>query len=135
MNASLMQLLRFCTVGLACLAFSVAALAGLHEVVGMNYLLAYVITFVLANVIGYLLNARFTFTVQSPSNAGAVRYMLVNATLLGVNTAALDMLVSRLHMWYIAAAVLLAAFNAPASFVAQRFVTYRPAEQDRVHDA
>jgi putative flippase GtrA len=135
MNEKLMQLLRFCLVGLACLAFSVAALAGLHEFVGMNYLLAYVITFVLANILGYLLNARFTFTIQSPSNSGAVRYMLVNATLLGFNTVALDILVSRLHMWYIAAAILLAAFNAPASFVAQRFVTYRSAEQNRVHDA
>lgn len=135
MTERLMQLLRFCAVGFVCLAFSVAALAGLHEIAGMNYLVAYVITFILANLIGYLLNARFTFRTQSPSNSGAIRYMLVNATLLGFNTAALDILVSRLHMWYIAAAVLLAAFNAPASFIAQRFVTYRSADRNRVSNA
>lgn len=128
------QLLRFCAVGLTCLGLSVAVLAGLHELAGVNYLLAYVASFIAANITGYLLNARFTFSVGSVSHAGAARYMLVNATLLCVNTVALGFLVSQLHMWYIAAAILLAAINAPVSFVAQRFVTYRPATHGDAHN-
>lgn len=124
-RAALAQLLRFGAVGLTCLVLSTAVLAGLHSLAGMNALLAYAASFVVGNVIGYLLNAHFTFAVRSVSHAGAARYMLVNATLLGVNTLALDFLVHRMHMWYLAAAVLLGVLSAPVSFLAQRFVTYR----------
>ena len=125
MKERLRQLLRFSAVGLTCLALSVAILAALHGLAGMNYLLAYVVTFIAANIIGYVLNARFTFSGHSASHSGAVRYMLVNAVLLGINTVTLEFLVSQLHFWYLTAAILLAAVNAPVSFVAQRFATYR----------
>lgn len=125
-RAALTQLLRFGAVGLTCLVLSTAVLAGLHTLAGVNYLLAYAAAFVAGNILGYVLNAHFTFAVRSVSHTGAARYMLVNATLLGVNTLALDCLVQRLHMWYLAAAVLLGVLNAPVSFLAQRFVTYRP---------
>ncbi len=125
MGERLTQLLRFCAVGLTCLGLSLAVLSGLHELAGLNYLVAYVGSFIAGNIAGYLLNARFTFFVGTVSHTGAARYMLVNATLLSANTVALGLLVSRLHMWYIAAAILLAAINAPVSFLAQRLVTYR----------
>ncbi len=119
------QLLRFGAVGVTCLGLSAAVLVGLHAFAGLNYLLAYAASFVTGNIAGYLLNARFTFSVRAVSHLGAARYMLVNATLLGVNTCALDFLVERMHMWYLAAAVLLGVLNTPVSFLAQRFVTYR----------
>ena len=124
-RTALGQLLRFGAVGLTCLALSTTVLAGLHSLAGLNILVAYAIAFVVGNITGYLLNAHFTFSVRSVSHAGAVRYMLVNATLLTVNTLALDMLVHRLHIWYLAAAVLLGVLAAPISFVGQRVVTYR----------
>jgi putative flippase GtrA len=124
-RAAIAQLLRFGAVGLTCLVLSTAVLAALHSLAGVNYLLAYAASFIVGNVLGYLLNARFTFSVRSVSHTGAARYMLVNATLLGVNTLALDFLVHRMHMWYLAAAVLLGVLTAPISFLAQRFVTYR----------
>lgn len=102
-----------------------AVLIGLHDLVGVNYLVAYVASFVLINVAGYLLNARFTFAGGSARAAGAVRYLLVNAVLLGVCTLALKLLVEQFRMWYLAAALLLAALNAPISFLAQRLITYR----------
>ena len=107
-------------------------LAALHSLAGVNYLLAYAASFIVGNVLGYLLNARFTFSVRSVSHTGAARYMLVNATLLCVNTAALKLLVGGLHLWYIAAAILLAAINAPVSFLAQRLVTYRTGTGNRL---
>ena len=123
--AALGQLLRFGAVGLTCLALSTTVLAGLHSLAGVNIFVAYSVAFVVGNLAGYLLNAHFTFAVRSVSHVGALRYMLVNATLLGVNTLALDFLVHRMHMWYLAAAVLLGVLTAPISFLAQRFVTYR----------
>ena len=124
-RARIAQLLRFGAVGVTCLGLSAAVLVGLHAFAGVNYLLAYAASFIAGNIAGYLLNARFTFAVRAVSHLGAARYMLVNATLLGVNTCTLDFLVERMHMWYLAAAVLLGVLNTPVSFLAQRFVTYR----------
>lgn len=125
MGERVKQLLRFCAVGVTCLGLSAAVLVGLHAFAGVNYLLAYAASFITGNVAGYLLNARFTFAVRAVSRAAASRYMLVNATLLGANTGALDFLVQRMHVWYLAAAVLLGVINTPVSFLAQQFVTYR----------
>lgn len=125
MSEQFTQLLRFSAVGLTCLGLSLTVLGVLHGLAGLNYLLAYVAAFIAGNTTGYLLNARLTFSVKSVSHAGASRYMLVNATFLCVNTAVFKFLVSHLHVWYIAAAILLAAIKTPASFFAQRLVTYR----------
>jgi len=121
----LLQLARFCAVGMTCLLLGLAVLIGLHDLVGVNYLVAYVAGFIFANVAGYLLNARFTFFARSTDPTGAVRYLLVNAVLLCVCTVALKLLVDEFRMWYLAVALLLAALNAPVSFLAQRLITYR----------
>jgi putative flippase GtrA len=121
----LLQLARFCAVGMTCLLLALSVLAGLHDLAGVNYLVAYVVSFVVGNIAGYLLNARFTFFASSVGHAGAARYLIVNAVLLCVSTAALKLLVGELRMWYLAAAILIAAANTPVSFVAQRLITYR----------
>ena len=131
MWSHLRQLRRFCGVGLTCLIFSLAVLAGLHSFAGLNYLLAYVVSFIAGNIAGYLLNARFTFSVDTISHAGAARYMAVNGVLLCVSTAVMRLLVSDFRVWYIAAALVTAAINTPISFLAQRFVTYRIGVTDR----
>ncbi len=125
MPERLVKLARFCAVGVTCLGIGIVALYGLDELAGLNYLVAYAGSFVITNVAGYLMNARFTFSTKSVSHAGALRYMTVNAVLLGANTLALELLVDRLHLWYLAAAVLLAAFNMPLSFLGQWLFTYR----------
>lgn len=124
MLTHLPQLARFCTVGMICLVLGLGVLAGLHDL-GTNYLIAYIASFVLGNLSGYLLNARFTFFAASVDRAAAARYLAVNTVLLCVSTAALKILVTGLGMWYFAAAVLIAAVNAPVSFIIQRLVTYR----------
>lgn len=125
MSALLLQLLRFSAVGLACLGLGAAILVALHDLAGVNYLVAYVASFVATNVAGYLCNARFTFAAGAMGHGGAVRYMTVNAALLCINTAALKLLVDGLHIWYLAAAILVGAMSTPVSFLAQRVITYR----------
>jgi putative flippase GtrA len=127
MGKRMLQLVRFCAVGLACFALGLAVLAGLRDLGGVNYLVAFAASFILCNIAGYLLNARFTFLARSVNHARAASYLLINAVLLCVNTAAMKLLVDELGMWYLAAAVLLAAVNTPVSFGAQRLITYRQA--------
>lgn len=121
----ILQLARFGAVGLVCFALGLAVLVGLHELLRVNYLLAYVASFVMTNTVGYRLNASFTFGTSSVDHTGAARYMLVNLALLCVNTAALKLLVDTAHLWYVAAAILLAVINTPISFLAHRLMTYR----------
>jgi putative flippase GtrA len=131
MIARLHKLARFCAVGLTCMTLGLAVLIGLHELAGVNYLLAYVTSFLVSNLAGYLLNARFTFSSKSVDHAGAIRYMTVNAVLLGANTLTLKLLVDGLHMWYLAAAILISCFNTPLSFLGQWLFTYRLQARDR----
>lgn len=129
------QLVRFGAVGLVCFALGLAVLVGLHALLGVNYLLAYIASFVVTNTAGYRLNASFTFATGPVDHSGAVRYMLVNAALLGVNTAALKLLVDTAHIWYVTAAILLAVINTPASFLAHRIITYRLGKRSGVASA
>lgn len=131
MMARFRKLARFCAVGFTCFTIGLGILAGLTELAGMNYLVAYVTSFVVSNLVGYLLNARFTFASKSVDHAGAIRYMTVNAVLLGTNTLALKLLVDELHMWYLGAAILLAFVNTPLSFLGQWLFTYRLQVRDR----
>lgn len=131
----LIKPLRFCIIGLACFGLGLVILAGLHGVAGVNYLAAYVVSFVVTNIAGYLLNARFTFASKVVNHVGAIRYMAVNAGLLCVNALAMSLLVGRLHMWYLSAAIFLAAINTPFSFFGQRLFTYRARARDRIASA
>lgn len=132
MKERLLQLLRFCAVGGSCLVVGLGVLAGLHELAGINYLVAYVASFVVSNISGYLLNARFTFSVKVVTRAGALRYMAVNGALLCTNTLAMKLSVDALHLWYLTAAIIVACLATPLSFFAQRVITYRMHVGDRL---
>jgi len=127
----LAQLLRFVAVGVVGFAVGLAVLTGLHGLAGINYLVAYVASFFAANGAGYLLNAYFTFSAQTVDHGGAVRYMIINAAMLCINTVALKLLVERAHIWYVTAAILLAIAATPLTFVAHRLVTYRVQTRSR----
>lgn len=120
----LFQLARFCTVGMLCLVISTTALVALNDLTPIGYLAAYVIAFVLGNVAGYLLNARYTFRASSGTK-GLARYLSINVLILSTSTLLLRILVEDFHVWYLAASLSLAILMAPVSFVAHRLVSYR----------
>jgi putative flippase GtrA len=120
------QLIRFCMVGLTCYVVNIAALAVLCEWLGMHYIVAYILVFFLGNALGYWLNKHFTFAVRAPlDHASMLRYLLVNGVMLLVSIVALHVLIELVHIEYLIATAIIAAFNAPASFVVHRLVTYR----------
>jgi putative flippase GtrA len=120
-----LQLARFSAVSLFCFALGLGVLAGLHELAGVHYLVAYIAAFVVTSSLGYLLNGRYTFRAGRGDHAGLLRYMLVNVTLLAINGTALRLLVEHFHIWYFSATLFLAALNTPVSFLAHRLVSYR----------
>lgn len=120
-----LQMLRFCAVSLGCFAVGLGVLTGLHELAGVHYLAAYVASFLVTSSLGYLLNGHYTFGVRGTDGSGLTRYLSVNICLLFLNGAALRFLVEQMHLWYLAATLLLAALNTPVSFLAHRLVSYR----------
>jgi putative flippase GtrA len=124
------QLVRFGAVGLICLVVSTAALAALHDLAGLYYLVAFGIAFCLGNILGYVLNGRFTFTVRV-TRLGASRYLLLNGTLLALNSILMKALVDGAHIWYIGASLLLALVNTPLSFLLHRTFSYSAASIQR----
>ena len=131
------QLARFCGVSLFCFALGLGVLTGLHELLGIHYLIAYITSFVVTSSLGYLLNGRYTFRSGSGDSSGLLRYMLVNGSLLVANGAALRLLVEHFHVWYLSATLALAVVNTPASFLAHRAVSYRlgPRQEVTRHEA
>jgi putative flippase GtrA len=120
------QILRYCAVGLICLTASTGALALLCEIGHINYVPAFVLCFLLSNMLGFILNGRYTFFVREQIDGAAfIRYIVVNGILLGLNLILLQLMVGPLHIWYITATILLAALNLPVSFVAHRVISYR----------
>jgi putative flippase GtrA len=63
------QLARFCLVGLTCYVLNILTLAALCELLGMHYIVAYVIVFFLGCAVGYWLNKHFTFSLRAPLDA------------------------------------------------------------------
>lgn len=120
------QLVRFCAVGLICYLVNIAAMAWLCGVLGVHYVPAFILVFIMGCALGFWLNKRFTFELRSSFEPQAlIRYLLVNCAILAVSTVALHVMVEWWHLWYLAAVSLLAAVSAPISFIAHRLISYR----------
>jgi len=120
------QLTRFGSVGLLCACISIAVLVGLCELGHLNYLLAFFISFLVANICGYLLNARYTFDASNNLKGKSfVVYISINCASVAINSIALKILVEVFGMWYLTATIVLAAFSAPVNFIAHRALSYR----------
>jgi putative flippase GtrA len=124
--AHVAALARFCAVGLICFMASLASMTVLCELAHLHYMHAFFITFVIANVLGFWLNGRFTYVSGKSLDRGApLRYVLVNIALFGLGSLVLRLLVESLHVWYLAAVVVVATINAPVSFLMHRWISYR----------
>jgi putative flippase GtrA len=122
----LLQLAKFGSVGLLCACISVAVLLGLCELAHMNYLLAFFISFLVANICGYVLNGHFTFAASKHLDRKSfVVYVLVNCASLAINSLALRILVEAFGVWYLTATIAIAVVNAPVNFIAHRALSYR----------
>jgi putative flippase GtrA len=121
----LLQLARFGSVGLLCACISTAILVSLCELAHVNYLLAFFIAFLIANICGYLLNGHYTFYASNSKRKSFAVYVLVNCASLAINSLALSILVEVFGVWYVTAVIALAAINAPVNFIAHRALSYR----------
>ena len=127
MPTPLAQFVRFCLAATASFLTNLGVLALLVERAGLGYQLSYVAAFAASNLVGYVLNARFTFA-RTPAVRGSgalLRFITVNIILLAINSALLHLMVERFHIYYLVASVILALLSTPVAFVVHRTVSYR----------
>ena len=126
LRSQVVQLMRFCAVGLACYAASITSFTALCELAHVPYTYSFVLSFVIGNLLGFWLNGRFTYTAQKKVGGGSLaRYITINLMFLGLGFVALRFLVESLHVWYVAANFMVAAASAPLSFLMHRAISYR----------
>lgn len=119
------EIIRFLTVGLASSAASTLIIVGLTETLRISYLLSALITFVLVNLIGFLLNRGWSFRAGGQLHlAEMLRYYFICLVTLGLGLALSEVLVGRGLPYYIAVFIGAVAM-APVNYLAHRLFSFR----------
>jgi putative flippase GtrA len=119
------EALRFAAVGLFQNGLNVAVFA-LASTLGVQYRAAAVIAGLVAFVVSFLLNRRWTFTGRAtPAGPQGVRYLLVFAAAVALGVGLLTLFVELTGMPNVAAQVAAIVIVAPLSFLAQRAWVFR----------
>jgi putative flippase GtrA len=138
------QFVRFCAVGASGYAINLAVYAALLEV-GLHYLVAAAIAFLVAAASNYLWNRTWTFrTSDAPVVGQGARALVVSALSLGANQLFLLVLVAA-GAGHLAAQAVAIVLATPFSFAANKlwaFAEHPPAGEllpvavrDRRHDS
>jgi len=99
------SLIKFGCVGASGAVVNIGTLYILTAYAGLNYFIAYAISFVLAVTNNYIWNSIWTFE-QSKSWAALGRYALVSTLTLSINESLLYLLSYKLGVWYMLSATL-----------------------------
>jgi putative flippase GtrA len=119
------EAVRFGTVGLLQNGLNVATFALLAEL-GMHYRPAAVLAALLALLVSFLLNRRWTFLGRAtPVGAQAVRYVLVFAAAVALGVVLLTLFVEAAGAAEVPAQVAAIVIVAPLSFLVQRTWVFR----------
>ena len=126
MIARLGEFRRFLAVGALSSAAGWLLLYVLVGVLGLHYLVGYVLTFLLVNALAFVLGSRSAFRgAGAGGGAALLRYYGLSAVSLAANTLLLKLLVDFLGLWYLFSAVVLTLLNAPLNFLLHRRLTFR----------
>jgi putative flippase GtrA len=119
------EIARFLTVGLASAAASTVIIVVFTETLRISYLLAALMTFVVVNTIGFVLNRGWSFRAGGQTQIGELlRYYLICLTTLGLGLALSEAMVRQGLPYYIAVFIG-AVLVAPVNYLAHRVVSFR----------
>jgi len=120
------RLLRFATTGGICFSVNLAVLYAGTELLHLHYTLSLLLSLLVVNLVGLLLNRRWTFeSTRNPFWAEAMRYWSANALSALAVLASTALLVEVLHVHYLLANVLIAVLFMIGNFVLHLRWTFR----------
>ena len=119
------QFVRFCAVGASGYAVNLAVFAALVHLAGVDYHLAAVGAFLVALANNFVWNRHWTFRAGD-GHAGfqAARFFVVSLASLGLNLAALELLVQSGTVSSLAAQAIAVAVAMPFNFLGNRLWTF-----------
>jgi len=118
-----MRLFKFLIVGASGAIISLTTLYLLTDIVGLHYLLSYLIAGTLSISNNYFWNSIWTFKDKKASKAGLGKYALVGIGTLGLKELIMFFMVGVTGMWYMASATILIILASLINFIlSRRFV-------------
>ena len=119
------RFLRFAVVGVGAVGLNLLLFALLVGRLGIPYLWATVLIFVLVNGYGFIANRRWVFRVADRPGRRMIRYYATMAASLGLNLLSMAALVGGLGIGYLVASVITSAWLAPVLYLAHGRVAFR----------
>ena len=103
----LMEILRFCFTGGICFAVDFGIMTLLKSGLGLHYLIANAVGFIVSVALNYVLCLRWVFHGAKDSGAGTqAAFLITSAAGLAINEGCMALLVSVLGMHYMVAKVI-----------------------------
>ena len=124
-SANISQFKRFVLVGIVSTLTHVLTLFFCVEVLGWHHLAASTLGFILAVVISYFLNYRFTFLAESAHGFCFPRYVVVCTIGLVINITIMYITVDIFKWWYILGQISTLLIVPLVNFTLNRFWTFK----------
>jgi putative flippase GtrA len=125
------QLTSFLAVGVVTTAVHYGVLVALVETWAVNPVWATTMGFLVAVLLSYLLNRRYTFDERPAFHSGLIKYYAAVSVGLGLNAGAMALL-TRWGFYYVLAQVIASGIALVSNFFAARFAVFR-SDGDRCH--
>lgn len=121
-----LQLVRFSAVGASGYVVNLAVFAAGVHLVGLDYLVAATVAFLVAVTNNFLWNRHWTFDARSGhAGAQAFRFFVVSTAAFAFNIAVLAALVEGAHFAKVAAQAIAIVAATPVSFVGNKLWSFR----------
>ena len=127
--ANWVQLIQFGLVGGLGFVLNLAVFALCERAIGMPYLLAYVVAWLVAVTNNFLLNRRWTFNEHATSSRihfQAIRFVLVSAIAAAVGAGLLALMVEVGGLSKLPAEAIAVAASTPLNFLGNKLWSFRP---------
>ena len=118
------KFMRYALVGLGAVGLNLFLFAVLVGRLGIQYLWATVLIFVLGNGYGFVANRRWVFRVADRPGRRLLRYYATMAASLSLNLASMAVLVDGLRVSYLVASAITSAWLAPVIYLAHGRVAF-----------
>lgn len=118
------RFLRFALVGVGAVGLNLLLFAFLVGALGLQYLWATVVVFVLVNAYGFLANRWWVYKVADHPGRRLARYYATMAASLGLNLLSMALLVDGLKLSYLIASAITSAWLAPVLYLTHERVAF-----------